>query len=72
MMEYPHRITVCMTDGIFNEIKTALGLRHMMGDLFGECDITLLNMVKAIDDGESNPIYLRSIKEAEKDKKKDK
>ena len=69
MIKYPHRITVCMTDKMFDEIKTSLGLRHMMGDLFGECDATLLNMVRAIDEGETNPIFLKSIKEAERDKK---
>lgn len=67
-IKYPNRITVCMTDEMFKEIKTSLGLRHMMGDVFiGECDITLLSMVKAIDEGETNPIFLRSIKESRKD-----
>lgn len=55
-----------MTDDLFNTIKSDLGLRHMLGDL-GKDDptILLLNLIKAIDDGESNPIFLRSIKETE-------
>jgi hypothetical protein len=57
-----------MSDELFKEIKTSLGLRHMMGDVFvGECDILLLSMVKSIDEGETNPIFLRSIKESRKD-----
>lgn len=56
-----------MTDDLFETIKSDFGLRHMLGDL-GKDDSTilLLNIIKAIDDQESNPIFLRSIKETEK------
>jgi hypothetical protein len=68
--KYPNRITVCMTDDLFKTIKSDLGLRHMLGDLGkDDCTILLLNIIKAIDDQESGPIFLRSIKESERNGK---
>jgi len=68
--KYPHRVTVAMTDDMFRQVKQSLNLRYMMGDIAGdnECDILLLHMCKAIDENESNPIFLRSIKESRKSK----
>ena len=59
-----------MTDDMFRQVKQSLNLRYMMGDIAGdnECDILLLHMCKAIDENESNPIFLRSIKESRKSK----
>jgi len=55
---------------MFRQVKQSLNLRYMMGDIAGdnECDILLLHMCKAIDENESNPIFLRSIKESRKSK----
>ena len=68
-MEYPNRITVAMTDDMFKTIKANLGIRHIMEGLnpHCECDVLLLHMVKAIEDNETNPIYLRSLSEAKKE-----
>lgn len=66
--KYPHRVTIAMTDDMFKNVKQSLNLRHMMGDLTleNEGDILLLHICKAIDENETNPIYLRSIKESKK------
>jgi len=70
MCKYPHRITIAMTDDLFKTMKSDLGLRHMLGDLGrDDCTILLLNIIKAIDERETNTVFLRSIKEAEKEKK---
>lgn len=64
--KYPNRITICLTDDLFNTIKADMGLRHMLGDINRtDCDILLLHMIKAIDDQESNPIFLKSLKECD-------
>ena len=67
-MEYPHRVVIQMSDKMFKEVKAALSVRNMMGGLFGECDLLLLQLVRAIDQGSTNPICLRTIKEARAEK----
>jgi len=65
--KYPHRVTIAMTDDMFNQVKQNLNMRYMMEDIFvGETDILLLNIVKAVDGNETNPIYLESVKESKK------
>lgn len=62
--EYPHRVTVAMTDKMFKEIKQHMYFRAMCGDIAGiETDILIAYLIKAVDEGWSSPIYLRSIKE---------
>lgn len=69
MCKYPHRITIAMTDDMFKQVKQALGLRYMLGDIQRtEPDILLLHICKAIDENETNTVFLRSIKESEKGK----
>jgi len=64
--KYPHRLTISMTDDMFKQVKQSLNIRHIMGDLQKtEPDILLLHICKAIDEGETNTIFLRSVKESE-------
>jgi hypothetical protein len=64
--EYPHRVIVAMTDKMFKEIKQHMYFRAMCGDIAGlETDILIAYIIKAIDDGWSCPVYLRSLKEIE-------
>lgn len=69
--KYPHRVTIQMTDDMFKQIKQSLNIRHLMGDLSAvEPDILLLHIVGSIDEGRTGPIFLKSVKESEKEEKK--
>lgn len=70
MVKFPNRITIAMTDDMFEKIKKHMNMRYLLGSISKnvETDVLLLHIIAAIENQESNPIFLRSIEEAEQNK----
>lgn len=66
MPEYPHRVTIALTDKAYKELERDMGLRHMMGDIspVSMSDLISLYILNSIQNNDSSfPVFLRGIKE---------
>lgn len=62
--KYPHRITVAVTEEMYKGMKREMSMRYALGSITkNDYDSFVLNCLTAMDDGETNPIFLKSVKE---------
>lgn len=64
-MEFPHSITINMSDAMFKGLQTEVRLRHMTGQFVPKVstqDLFLLVLLKSMEDGKEE-IHIRTLKE---------
>lgn len=52
MVEYTKKLTIQMTDRVFDELQTMLTIKKISGGMYGAMDEFFMKMLKAIDKGD--------------------